>query len=350
MVHQQRDRWWTVKFLTCLLVSACLAGSEADPLGSAMQLEDGDAFATDRMEVAISSQPVGLRRPLVERLASADREDVLTVLHRMIQDEDVGAAAAAIDGLAKRWPTSIQDAELIRTLIPRTGPSSDAACRFAAAINDDEALQALADRSTARVEDLPSEQALRKLLGLPGGCGPDGWNAAVAALRDRNAVALDKAETLLAGSQMDAIAAITLVAGMRPIGSRATQILLRAAEHPDHTVRNCAISILATCSSPPAVAWRKQVDNDKIAVAAAGGAESQLASTTPAIAQAVAARPTLVTATSAVPPPAKGSATWITWLIVAIVAMGGLAVWRMRSRRPAPSTKPTIGKHITWAR
>lgn len=339
-----------MKFLSCTLLAGCLLAGESDPLASALQLPDGDAFATDGIEQAISSQPVGNRRTLVERIAGTDRDDVAVVLHRMIQDEDGAAAAAAIDALAKRWPTSLQDAELIRSLIPRAGPASDAACRFAAVINDDEALQALADRSAARSDDPPSEQALRKLLGLPGGCGPDGWGAAVAALRERNAVALDKAEKLLEGTQLDAIAAITLVAGMRPISSRATQVLLRAAEHPDHTVRNSAASILSTCSSPPAVAWRKRIDAERTDVAAATEAAGEPGTASTALpAQAVPPRPAPAAVAAPAVPPA-GAGTWIASLLVAVAALSGLAFWRMRSRSQHPATSPTGGKHITWAR
>ncbi len=120
------------------------------------------------------------------------------------------------------------------------------------------------------------------------------------------------------------------------------------AEHPDHTVRNSAISILSTCSSPPAVAWRKQATANKAALAAAGGTDSEATPAAPAT--AVATRPALATAVAASPPPAAGSAAWIAWLIVAMAVIGGVAFWRIRSRRPDPVAGPTGGKHITWAR
>ncbi|MBN8525253.1 MAG: hypothetical protein J0M02_07960, partial [Planctomycetes bacterium] len=264
-----------MRILACAVLACGLACAEADALADALKLADGDAFAGDRMEQALSAAPVGKRRPLVERLARTGRDDVLAVLHRMIQDEDPQAAAAAITALAARWPTTMQDVELIRTLITGTGPAADAACAYAATVNDDEALSALVQRAGTRGNDQPSEQALRKLLNLPGGVGPEGWAAAVELEQQRYDVALSNAEKLLDGNAMDGIAAITLVAGLRPIGSRATRVLLRAAEHPDQTVRNAARSVLTTCPTPAAAAWRQQAAAER-AAADAGAATATI--------------------------------------------------------------------------
>lgn len=333
----------------CLLLAVCLGAADIDPLNQVLQLEDGDAFATDRMEQILNISPIGTRAALVERLAATTRDDVEIVLHRMIQDEDQAAATVAIDALAKRWPTTMQDAETVRLLIRSNGTVGDAACRYAAAIGDDEALPALIDRFLARPDDTAAEQALRSITGLPNGCGPGGWSEEITQRLERSAIALDKAEKLLEGTSMEAIAAVTLVAGMRPAGTRATQILIRATEHPDRTVRRSAMSILVTCATPPAAVWRKhQAARDERSDEAVANRDTGTSDHAAHPGTTVDSAAITTTASTAVADPPRSHAAWLLGLLAVGAAITG-GLWYRRHSRPMAIQKPAKS-HITWAR
>lgn len=275
------------RILAALVLASLLAAGDADPLAKALALADGDPFARDAMETALAAAPAGKRADLVVRLDASGRDDVNAVLHRLIQDEDPDAAAAAIDALARRWPTDMRDVEIVRLIIPRSNAAGAAACRYAAAVRDDEAIEALCDRQAMRADDQPSEQALRRLLGLPAGCGPEGWHEVVAKRRGAQETALAKAERLVEGAEGDAIAAVTLVAGMRPIPARGERVLLAALEHPERAVRASAAAILSTCEGPMATAWRARREGAE----AATGGPVVAASSSPSGTEAASARP-----------------------------------------------------------
>ncbi len=343
-----------IQLCAVLLMTAVLGAADADPLKAALALPDGDAFAPDRMQEALMLAPRGQRAVTVERIIASGREDAYGILHRLILDDDPACAVLAVDALAKRWPTAMADVEAIRPLIARDGTVGAAACRYAAQVGDDEALSALADRIFRLPGDPDAEAALRRLLNMPSGCGPDGWMALVDSRAAKTEAALSSAERLVAGSAEDAMGAITLIAGMRPAGSRGARVLLAATEHPDVTVRRMAASILTTCDAPAAAAWRARRDAEMgDAGSALAGVRPLADSDAPMVA---AARPSASTpaapAVAAAAPTASKSSAWIVWLtVIGLLAGGAWLALRRRGVAGKPVDAPASnGKaRITWA-
>lgn len=337
-----------------LLLTIALYAAEADPLAAALKAPDGDPFAADKVQEALMVAPRAQRAQLTKRIADSGRADVHGILHRLVQDDDPASAEIAIDALAKRWPTGMEDVEIIRMLISRDGKVGGAACRYAAAVGDDEALPALVDRINRSPKDADAEAALRHMLAMPNGCGQDGWAALIEARQAEQEAAISGAERLLGGSPADAMGAVTLIAGLRPAGSRAARVLLAAAEHPDRTVRRMAMSILSTCDAPPAAAWRnRKVVADETALAAQGGGAVVQGGTSPVASTAGPAGAVAVVAyhpAVAVAPVASASGSswgWVVWLsAIAVIGGGGwLLVQRMRHAAPPPTRQQG---RFTW--
>lgn len=331
-----------------LLLAATLFPADADPLAAA--LHGQDPFAADRIQGVLIQTPRAERAAVVRRIADSGRDDVYDILNRLIQDDDPASVEIAIDALAKRWPTSMQDVELIRMQLLREGRVGAAASRYAAVVGDDEALPALAERITRFPTDADAEAALRRLTALPSGCGPEGWQALVETRQARQEAAISGAERLLGGTPAEAMGALTLIAGMRPAGSRGARVLLAAIEHPDKTVRSMATSILGTCEAPAAAVWRNRGTATE-ATESASVASAQPAPAAVAPPAAAVAGPTAApTATVASAPAAAGGGGWL-WLVGLAVLLGG-AGWLFVRRQAAPEApasapQPRQGR-FTW--
>lgn len=338
--------------LSALALCAVLSAAEADPLAAALKGQDGDVFAADRIQEVLMLSSRAQRAAAVRRIADSGRDDVYPILHRLIQDEDQASAEIAIDALAKRWPTSMDDVELVRTMLGRDGRVGAAACRYAAAVGDDEALPALADRITRSPSDADAEAALRRLTVLPGGCGPEGWTTLVETRFARQEAALSGAENLLLGTPAEAMGAVTLIAGMRPAGSRAARVLLAAAEHPDRTVRRMAISILSTCESPAAMAWRNRGTANGTDGAMAAAASEAQPMAAPAPVTAFVLKPGAAQSVAASLPQATAT-SWVIWLVALGVATtlacaGWLFVRRRQGTRSGSQANQPRQARFTW--
>ncbi len=339
------------RLVLSVLLAAALCAAEADPLTAALKGQDGDVFAADRIQEVLLLAPRTERAALVRRIADSGRDDVYGILHRLVQDEDPASAAIAIDALAKRWPTGMQDVELIRTLLLKPGQVGAAASRYAAVVGDDEALPALVERTARFPLEADADAALRKLIALPGGCGPQGWSILVEARMARQEAAISGAERMLGGTPAEAMGALTLVAGMRPPGSRGARVLLAAVEHPDRAVRSMAVSILGTCEAPAAAVWRNREAADPAAspMATVPGPQGFAGAVSPPIAPAASQAAAAPAAASSA---AAGGNGWI-WLVGAIGLLGG-GGWLLTRRRPtaAPDVAPVAPRkeRLTWVR
>lgn len=264
----------------------------------------------DALERSLDKGSKQQRLAVLNQLARNPERGLDRALDSALRDSDPVILAAAINVVARSWPTS--DHHLAR--IRQEAASEDPGVALAAigalgAIGDDDRMELLASR--LRTHGDPSiaasaHAALVRLMGVDAGGDEEAWRNALAIQRKAVGPQLDQVREAMSGDDSGRIRqAMHQMLMLRGARSERAQLLAELSDHRDPAIRKLAAEGLANIGGGVA------------ALALASGLQGVSAPSVTAI-----AKPAAATARTTSSVPAGGT----PWAVIASVVGSGIAV------------------------
>lgn len=259
------------------------------------------------------------RLDLLNQLARRPESGVEGILDSALRDSDPVIIAAAINAVARSWPTSDQHLSRIR----QEAASDDAGVALAAigalgAIGDDDRAEVMASRLRPGADAAvaaSAHAALVRLVGVDAGTDEDAWRKVLTAQYRTAEPQLDQLRDAMSsgdpGRIRQSMHQMLMLQGSR---SERAQLLVELMDHRDPAVRKLAAEGLTNIGGAVAVL--------ALANGPQGGTDSSV----------VPQPKPMVDAVPAVPAMAAGVAPWI--VIVAVLASGLSLIGWMLFRSP----------------